>query len=382
MQQIAVSNRIFFYLSAFTVDCVNFMAILAEAFLAASVLGASEMQMGALGAANALGYALPCVWTGLLSERLGRRRMCLIAVAGLTLAYLITPQVGSIAALCGVSFCRSLATSFFWPPLMAWMAETSEQEALSGLLGGYNVFWTLGILTGFGVSGWAFEHLGPATPFYGAAALAVGMFGFLLVFKPRHGRFEAQENDVDPRKARQFVLEGYTINCLSYFLAALVLYLFPKVADESMGEMAQSFLHVSRMAGQLLIFLLLANTTFWHYGRGLLWFYTGIVAVGLVLIAMAQSYSLSLLGFALLGIGGGAGYMMSSYYALALIRTKGLGSGIQESLIGVGGLFGPLYGGVAARLSSPRASILAGLIPLAAVGGYLRWRRRRPRLPD
>ena len=106
MQRLTISKKSFFYTSAFAVDCFNFIAIAAEVFMAVALLKATAFQLGVLGAANALGYALPCVWTGLLSERLSRSRMCLIALAGLTVVYAVTPKVTSVYLLCIASFLR------------------------------------------------------------------------------------------------------------------------------------------------------------------------------------------------------------------------------------------------------------------------------------
>lgn len=375
MKRIAVSNRAFFYTAAFGLDFFNFLAIMAEVFWADSVLLATEFQMGLLGGISALGYALPCVWTGLLSERLGRRRMCLMSVGGLTVVYLLTPQVHSVATLCILSFLRSVATSFFWPPLMAWMTETSDRSGFSKILGGYNVSWTLGILAGFAFSGWSFQHMGPSAPFYIAAGLALSQFVALLAFRPDRLHLEPHGHDLPSRDVERFVRDGYCMIFICYFLGSLTLYLFPKVAGDALGEQAQSLLHAARMAGQMGIFIVLSATVIWHYKSWTIWIGLGFSCVGIGTIWATESYPVYVLGFVLLGAGGGIGYTLSAYYSLALMKTKGLGSGIQESLIGSGGLLGPLYGGQVAAMSTPRNSILAGLLPVAAVWIYMRWPR-------
>ncbi len=380
MKRIAVPNRAFFYTAAFALDFFNFLAIMAEVFWADSVLHAAEFQMGLLGAIGSLGYALPCIWTGLLSERVGRRRMCLIAVAGLTMVYLITPQVRSVEALYLVSFLRSAATSFFWPPLTAWMTETSDRKEFSGVIGGYNVFWTLGIIVGFCLSGWSFQHLNPAAPFYIAAGSALLLLGALIVFRPDRLHLEVHQHDVPPHDVERFVRDGYCMIFISYFLGGLTLYLFPKVAGDSLGEQAQSLLQAVRMTGQMGIFIVLAATVVWHYKPWMVWIGLGFSFAGIATIWATESYPVYVLGFALLGMGGGIGYTLSAYYALALLKSKGLGSGIHESLIGAGALAGPLYGGQVAAMSSPRSSILAGLLPVAAVWLYMRWPRGMRRI--
>ena len=50
--------------------------------------------------------------------------------------------------------------------------------------------------------------------------------------------------------------------------------------------------------------------------------------------------------------------------------------GIQETLAGMGGLVGPLYGGVIAAQTSARTSLLVALVPLALAMPFIRIGRR------
>jgi MFS family permease len=379
LNRLRVHNRLFFYTGGFACDCYNYVAILAEAFFAAYVLGASEFEMGLLGAASAVGYTLPCIATGLLSEKIGRRRMLLIATAGQTVVYLLTPMASSIALLCLASFLRSVATSFYWPPLLAWMSETSDTTSLSGTIGGFNVSWSMGCVTGFAVSGIMFEYIGVAAPFYAAAALSAGMFLFFLFLTPTRSAIEIHEHGMAPAEVNSFVREGLILNCLGYAVVGLVLYMLPKIVGQRMGEAEQSTLHVVRMLAQVVTFFILAHTRLWHYRR---WPTAACIitfVAGLVLAGLTYSYWVYFAGFILLGVGTGIGYTLSIYYSLALLRTKGLGSGMQESLIGLGNLLGPLYGGTTATLTTPRGSLFAAIVPVVAAWAWLRGSWREPR---
>lgn len=367
MQRLAVSNRTFFYTCAFATDCFNYVAILAEAFFAARVLAATPFEMGLLGASSALGYTVTCVWSGALSERLGRRPLGVAATAGQLLAYLITPYATSMAMLCGISLFRSLATSFYWTPLMAWMTETCSRQALPRVLGGYNAVWSLGIMVGYYISGWLFEHVGPAAPFHFAAVFAAATLLWIAGCTPRRLELQAHDHDMAAGDVRAFVRQGLLLNCLGYALAALVLYMYPKVMFDRLGEEAQSLLHVMRVGGSTAAFLAMTWSAAWHFKRWPVWSCLALYGASLICIGLSESYAIQAVGFALLGIGCGQGYMLCSYYVLALVKSKGLGVGFQESLIGGGNLIGPLYGGLVATYTSPRASILAGLAPLGVV---------------
>jgi MFS family permease len=379
VRRLRIPNRFFFYTGGFACDCYNYVAILSEAFFAAYVLRASEFEMGLLGASSAIGYALPCIATGLLSEKIGRRRTLLMATAGQAVVYLLTPRVSTIGLLCLMSFLRSVATSFYWPPLMAWMSETSDTTSLSGIIGGFNVSWALGCVAGLAVSGVMFEYLSPAAPFLAASALAGAMFLFFLSTAPARLAIENHDHGVPPHRVQSFVREGLILNCLGFFVVALVLYMFPKIAGLGMGEAEQSTLHVGRMLAQAVTFLIFAHTRAWHYRRWPVTVSLVAFVFGLILCGLTRSYWIYLIGFVLLGIGTGIGYTLSIYYTLALLRRKGLGSGMQESLIGLGILFGPLYGGTVATLTSPRGSLFAAVLPVLGMWAYVRHQHAKNR---
>lgn len=374
--RLPIPNRLFFYTCGFATDCFNYVAILAEAFFAHKVLHATEFEMGLLGAAGALGYTLPCIYTGLWSERFGRRRLCLIATAGQLIAYLAAPHATAVGWLCGISFFRSLATSFYWPPLMAWMGETTTRGALSGVVGGYNVSWAMGILVGFGSCGVLFEHVSPRAPFFAAAGLAAITFVFIALCTPRCANLENHDHDLTPNDVRSFVRQGLSLNCLGYFLSALVLYLFPKVAGDQLGEAQQGLLQATRMVGQVLLFFLLTHTTVWHFRRWPVLLCLVMYGLSVLGVSLSHQYSVYLASFFLMGCGCGMSYTLSAYYVLALSKSKGFGTGVQEALIGTGNLLGPLFGGTVATLATPRGAVAATLVPIALVTVLVRTRGR------
>jgi len=383
--RITLSNRAFFYPIGFSADCFNFTAILAETFLASSLFGATELQMGVLGACNALGYMLPCVATGLISERLGRRVMCALSAAGLIAVNLTEPHLRSVPALYVAGFLRMFATSFLWPPLIAWLTQSTRHRNLSGVLGGFNFSWASGIMTGFFIGGWAFQHISPTAAFYFSASMALLLLIFVLTCTPRiHDVEDGGQSDAlqplpqikrhEPDHAHLYIRQGLLLNTGACFVTSMVLYLFPKIAAGQLTEAAQGTMHSVRMGGQVLAFLLFGRTAVWHYRGWPVWLTLGALATGLVFISSAHSNWFYLVGCAALGFGAGAAYSLSIFYSLALTRIKGLGSGIQESLIGAGLLLGPLYGGLIASMTDVRLTVIAALIPLALLLPWLKAR--------
>lgn len=336
--------------------------------------------MGWLGAMG-IGYALASVATGMLSDKLGRRPMLLIATGGMAICYALAPHMHTITGLCIVAFFRGVATAFLWPPLMAWMTETSGLGSFSGLLGGYNVTWASGMLVGFLVGGYTYQHLGYEAPFYIASALATVSFFFVLLCTPEAGHLQMEAHEMKARDARAFVREGFLLITISQFVVTMVLYMFPKVVGAHMGEAEQGSLHVLRMAGQVVVFAIMARTTRWHFSRWPAWLFVISSSIGVLLLTLASGYLLYAAGFVCLGVGMGVAYMLSAYYALMLMESKGLGGGLQEMLLGVGGVAGPLYGGAIGQLSTARWGVGAGLLPMAGAAAYCLIVGRRLRTP-
>ncbi|MGI8905741.1 MAG: MFS transporter [Candidatus Sumerlaeaceae bacterium] len=374
--RLPVSNVAFFCLIGFLGDCLNFTAVQSEIFLAAGIFHARELQLGLLGAATSLGYALPAMWAGVLSERMGRRPLCTFGVLGLLLSYLVIPYVQTLPQLYAICFLRSVFSAFLWVPLMAWMARAQDHEGLSGLLGKYNVSWALGILSGFYLAGVMFTGYGWRSGFHVSAGLAFVLLMFIFCCEPQGGRGAPADVDEQPvhglevHEVRHFVRQGLLMLTIGNFLSALVLYMFPRVGGGIVHEQGQSLLNVIRLTGQVSAFVLFGYTVNWHFRRWPLLLCGAFLCVGVLLVAVGARFAVYAAGFGLVGAGFGIAFTMSAFYALGLSESKGKGSGMMETLVGSGSLLGPLYGGAIGQMSGPRMGVVAGLIPLALIFGW------------
>ena len=66
------------------------------------------------------------------------------------------------------------------------------------------------------------------------------------------------------------------------------------------------------------------------------------------------------LGLILIGMGSSVTHYSSLYYAVHLIKKKGRGTGIHESIVGSGALLGPILGGIAAQYAGLRPYLVPG----------------------
>ena len=117
-------------------------------FCAADVYRASPAQIGFLAATWSFHYIIGCF----LVRPLGRRlRPCDSVAAAATVMGLAVLPVVFLQQLTPVFLCYAvygIATAFFWPPLMGWLATGIEGEQLNRTMGRFNLCWSGGAIAG------------------------------------------------------------------------------------------------------------------------------------------------------------------------------------------------------------------------------------------
>ena len=149
--------------------------------LFASDLGATTVQVGMINAGFMVAAALLSLPLGLVSDRLGRKRLILsgMAISGLTSLFLLlvrTPlQVGAVYLFAGVGL------ACFSPSMMSYVGDVSPPHFLGRAYGWYTSSLYLGMAAGPGLGG-AIASGGFRTAFlFSAAVIAAG----ILVGGPR-----------------------------------------------------------------------------------------------------------------------------------------------------------------------------------------------------
>jgi MFS family permease len=93
----------------------------------------------------------------------------------------------------------------------------------------------------------------------------------------------------------------------------------------------------------------------------------GLVGVSLIIVSNQPALFAS--AFAMIGLCCSMTYYSSLYYAVHLLKKKGKGSGLHESILGGGAVLGPILGGVAAQYVGLRAPYFLCIAVLAAAIG-------------
>ncbi|MBD3291437.1 MAG: MFS transporter, partial [Armatimonadia bacterium] len=334
-------------------------------------LGASPSMLGWLGTVGALCYAIGCLFSGRLSDRIGRRVCVSLSCTICGLAWLTMTQAGSALQLLAILPFSGAGISMFWPPVQAWMSEITVggRKRLNQNIGAFNISWTIGLMLGPVVAGLAWDideylpaltdavqqagiarELGRYAPFLLAAICAVGVLALVQSIPrevPGGGEPAPEDKDfVAPHSniASRFLHLAWIANFASWFGRALNIVIFTKIATEMglsgslIGVIIAMFL-----AGQLLMFLYLRNRSGWQYRLWPLLTALGVAAVAWVVAWFAQSPLVFGVAFAVAGMGAGVTYVSSLYYSLeGQSVSRGARAGIHEAVLGSGVFLGPL----------------------------------------
>ena len=166
--------------------------------------------------------------------------------------------------------------------------------------------------------------------------------------------------------------------------------LFPKLADVlAVPPSVHGLLDASARAGAVAVFLLMQWSYFWHGRLWPLWLTQGLLAIGLVIVAVSNAVSGFFVAFLMNGIASGYSYYASIYYSIELsaLHQKGRGSGLTEGIFASGLLVGPLAGGLVGHLLGARAPywfFAAAVVALIGAGARLAQTKRtsQPPLPE
>jgi MFS family permease len=339
-------------------------------------LKANPIQLGLVGTLASSIHMGMAHLMGRFSDLLGRRPLIIAAPLIFLTTCLVMTRVCSVSTILALSVLNGLALSIYWPSLQAWIADHptgTGQRVLARDMGTFNLSWTAATLAGPIFSGFLYS-LYPRLPFFAGAAMALVLFA--LVFTSIHeGGVPREEKapsaDLEtPSRRRNFLYAAWVANFASWFVMGNTRYQFPKLAHElqipshTIGLLL-GFVGFALFAG----FFLLRRTDRWLFSKR---FFLGVqllAVAGMALISVSSRPVFFAPAFVMFGLSCSLTYYSSLYYAVQLLKKKGRGTGLHESILGGGAVLGPILGGVAAQYAGLRAPyLLCCAILLAALG--------------
>ena len=343
--------------------------------------GASAWFLGMLGW-TAQGVRVPfTLGAGMLSEKIGRTRVIIpaAALAALACGGLLLARNNTDVLVLNILLMAGVGA--FFPALQAFIGDHSPKGELRKNLSAHNAGWTISASVCALGAGYLLAA-NKALPFAIGAAFAFG--AILLVWawsrmpvigaEPVDPSAGPADGDTGPGPLLFIARTGHFLGFFGYSMASS---LFPKLGIElGMHEGKIGVLVGMMLVGQAIGILGAGAGPWW---RGKLW--PQILAQGMALgagltIFVAESPILFATAFLVQGMSLGIAYTGALYYSLQARTDMGRNSGIHESLVAAGSIFGALAGGAAAEFISLRAPYLvfacSSLLAVAVSLVYLR----------
>lgn len=351
-----------------------------------------SLYLGIVGAGYAFSAGVGSLLGGWLAHRFDGR---VIFVAGAVLANL------SIAA-CGLidlesvwflpGYClMGVGLGFQYPPLIGWLNQSEDAHAnhrgVSRTLILFCVAWNLGMMCGQFTAGWLFFELGSEwayrVAFLGSLvnlALALAAIRWVVPLSAADEDMPTPEYHA-LRRAAAYKRLSWVANLGGMFGGSLVIHLLPDLAVLiGVPSDRHGMLLACWRVAVIATYLLMHHFAFWHYRLAPSLGSQLLAAIGLIVIANADSAITLLIGLALLGQLVGYNYFSGLFYATTGSPHDGraLAAGLHEATLAGGMAIGTLAGGLAGTLFDPRVPYLLAaaaivILVLVQLAAWYKW---------
>jgi DHA1 family multidrug resistance protein-like MFS transporter len=318
-------------------------------------LGATEIEVGLIGASAGIPYIFIPFLAGRLSDRVGRKKGLLTGVTVVTLSYIMYLLIYYPSIFILVRIVEGVGWSFVWPSMEAIIGDSKRKLQV------YNIMW------GFGST--IAPYMGSSIyQFYGAKnvlLLSIGLMVASFIFAITGKEEIVLKNSSDERYRGDFRFKPiFFIPFIYGVLGYTLLTFFPIYAEKRALSLNVSGLVLSVMNFGRLSAFVLSNKTIFGKERVQEYFtiLLGLVPIGLIFFAN-EIFLISL--FFLLGFSLGVTYAYALGKILSISEAnRGYYAGVFESLLGLGAFSGPLIGGMLANLSFNYIFVIPGILIL------------------
>ena len=342
----------------------------------------------------ALGFGL-CYIVGALTshriaDRLGERRLLLIAITAQGLLHLALVFAVSTPMLFVAMGLAAILNGWKWPVVESYITAGRTSALQLRSIGYFNVAWASAVPLSLFIVGPMVGSAYPEALFLLAALLNIGGFALAWHTPKQPAHFEPDHPDLPSptRRARYRVLLiasrwSMLASCSLLFLLAPML---PQIfTNLGVGVVIAPALSALIDIVRLGTFVLLQR---WHGWYGRPWpmaLSLLMLPISCALALFSNHVALVLIGEIMFGFCSGLTYYAALYYVIATKNASVDAGGTHEGLIGAGFAFGPAAGLIGIALSDVMGSYVLGmtvgiapLILLTMLGGLLQLRKLPP----
>lgn len=336
------------------IDLVGFGIIIPLLPFYAEAYGANAFTIGLLGAVYSLMQFLFSPLWGRWSDRIGRRPIILTGLLGSSLSYITLAEAESLALIFVARVIGGIAGANI-PTAQAYIADVTTPEDRAKGMGLVGVAFGLGFVLGPAIGG-TLSTFGPEAPMYFAAGLCIVNFvaaWFRLPetrvrtsTRPALNRVEALRHALArPRLVLLLSLYFIIMAAFSGFEATFALF-----SERRFGFTAATIGYLFAFIGIVLAIvqgLLVGRAVALVGEHRVVPVAIGVIAIGLGLVALADSVPMLLVALACIatGMGFNGPSLTAMVSRLSDADDQGGILGVAQSLASLGRILGPAWGG-------------------------------------
>ncbi|ENH98156.1 major facilitator superfamily protein [Gracilibacillus halophilus YIM-C55.5] len=351
----------------------------------AEELGASSTELGLLMSAySVMQFTFAPMW-GKISDRIGRKPVLLIGISGLAFSFMMMALATQLWMLFAARIIGGLLSAANMPTVMAYVADTTDEENRSKGMGIIGASVGLGFIFGPAIGG-IFSSGSLAIPFYLAGGSSFITF-LLVLFVLKESLAQSEEVTATNKRPSMiqalqqptgllFALQGFVSISLAG-LEATFAYFANDRAGLGTVELGYIFM-IMGLAGAIVQGGFVGKLTKkWGEGRVI---QIGIItsAIGFALILLVQDFVTAAIFLTIFGIGNGLiRPSVSSLLTKNVKKGYGQMTGLLSSFDSLGRIIGPTFGGILYGMAIFMPYVSGILLSVIALGSYYIYQKKR-----
>ena len=337
----------------------------------ANMMGASLFLVGIIGSAGGLIYSFTPFISGLLCEKIGRKRFISASLFSYGLSCLLYSLVDEPLMLIPIKFLEWISVAAFWPSVESLIADSATGR-LEDALKKFNISWGVAMIVGPLLGGALISKFSIISPFILSMfiAFSFGSLSILIVKEPNR-KLDSDESSSETENGgdERLIVTALASIFLFSSTTGILMSLFPSYAM-NLGISAFEIGVISFAFGAMRAAAFYQANMIETYVRKTGMFILGSLTMGAASLATIYSNSTPsfLMCFLIFGFGAGISYAASIASLLKWRRlSRGHAAGVFESFIGVGYFLGPLIGGILSNFAAYAPYIYISLLSFAVL---------------